>query len=263
MLKLSTVALCCTLAGESLFGAENQAGGSPNGNPNWIKMPLLTPAQRDKGIFPGGEGSQWPRGPIAVSPADPDFLLLPIDVGGVYRSLDGGKYWEVAMVGWNARGANGFAIDPRNASRAIGIGANSMNWDPNWGVSPNGLYLSTNKAASWRQVKMLRGAFGGNVVYDATSYDPDKKICRVIFYRSETDGLFRSTDGDETWSHLEGAPDPGFHKGGDWSIGLEDSPRLVSDLKTGTLYLGGRMVSFVPLTGAILGKIFLTMQFTV
>jgi hypothetical protein len=158
-LQISLLILCSTSA--SCF-SENAVWAG------WTKMPLLTPEQRLAGIFPGGEGSQWPRGPIAVSPADSDFLLLPIDVGGVYRSLDGGKYWEIAMAGWNARGANGFGIDPRNASRAIGIGANSMNWNPDWGLSPNGLYLTTNQAASWKQVKMLTGAFGGNVAFDVT-----------------------------------------------------------------------------------------------
>lgn len=97
--------------------------------PNWVKMPLLPPSAAKAGLRIGGEGAQWPRGPIAVSPADPDFLLLPIDVGGLYRSLDGGRTWEISLVGWDARGANGFGIDPKNASRVIGIAANSMNWN--------------------------------------------------------------------------------------------------------------------------------------
>ena len=62
-------------------------------------MPIVSPDTKKAGI-PGGEGGQWPRGPVAVSPADPDFLLLPIDVGGLYRSLDGGKNW--AGHAWSA-----------------------------------------------------------------------------------------------------------------------------------------------------------------
>jgi hypothetical protein len=208
---------------------------------HWIKMPILTPEQKEAGVFPGGEGAQWPRGPIAISPADPDFLLLPIDVGGVYRSLDGGRYWEIAMVGWNARGANGFAIDPRNANRAVGIGANSANWNPNWGPSPEGLYLTTNQAASWQQVKVLPGAFGGNVVFDPTSYNAAKGFCVVLFYRSNDDGLFRSEDGGETWASMAGVPSPGFHKReGDWATGEEADPRLAINPVTGELYLAGQ-----------------------
>ena len=114
-------------------------------------MPLLSPNAKAKDIFPGGEGARWPRGPVSVSPADPAFLLLPIDVGGLDGSLDGGAHWNVARVGWDAHGVDGFAIDPKNASHVLGIGANSMLWNPNWGSSPNGLYLSTDKAASWKQ----------------------------------------------------------------------------------------------------------------
>ena len=96
-----TFAIAAALLGLTL-GPALAAPSSPHPAfaPHWIKMPILTPEAKRAGIFPGGEGSQWPRGPVAMSPADPNFLLLPIDVGGLYRSLDGGAHWEVCMVGW-------------------------------------------------------------------------------------------------------------------------------------------------------------------
>ena len=205
----------------------------------WHPMPLLPRAAVKSGIFPGGEGAQWPRGPIAVSPADPDFLLLPIDVGGVYRSLDGGKNWQIAMVGWDARGANGFAIDPRNANRVVGIAANSMNWESKWGASPNGLYLSTNKAASWKHVLATPEGIGGRIAFDPTSYDTRRGFCVVAYYLSADNGLLRSNDGGENWARLKTAPELGTHLGGDWSEGLQTAPRLVVDTKSGAVYLGG------------------------
>jgi hypothetical protein len=57
--------------------------------PLWISMPILTAEQKKAGIFPGGEGCQWPRG-LDISEASPNFLILSIDVGGLYRTLDGG-----------------------------------------------------------------------------------------------------------------------------------------------------------------------------
>jgi len=137
---------------------------------------------------------------MAVSPADPEFLLLPIDVGGLYRSLDGGKHWNVAMVGWDARGAHTFAIDPRNAGHAIGLGSNSMYWNNDWGPSPNGVYLTTNKAASWKHVLAGNDGYGGGLAWDPSSYDPAKKICLRAYYLREGKGMFRSDDGGETWS---------------------------------------------------------------
>ena len=37
---------------------------------------------------------------------------------------------------------------------------------PGWGPSPHGLYLSTDKAASWRTSWPLHGGVGGVVAYD-------------------------------------------------------------------------------------------------
>jgi photosystem II stability/assembly factor-like uncharacterized protein len=227
----------CILTGLMLStGLEATEGGTM---PLWIPMPLLTPEQQAAGVSPGGEGSQWPRGPIAVSPADPDFLLLPIDVGGVYRSRDAGRHWEIAMVGWNARGANGFAIDPRNATRAIGIAANSMNWDKGWGASPHGLYLTTDQAASWRQRLALPGGFGGELAYDPTSFAAEKGWCATVYYLSNDDGLLLSRDGGETWSRVPGAPSLGVHTAGDWSEGKQTAPHMALDPATGAVYLGG------------------------
>lgn len=209
--------------------------------PKWVKMPLLTPEQIKAGVRLGGEGGQWPRGPVAVSPADPNFLLLPIDVGGVYRSLDGGQTWDIAMVGWNARGANGFAIDPRNARRAIGIAGNSLNWNSGWGASPHGLYLTTDKAASWRQVLKRNGGFGGFAAFDPTSYNATKQRCERAFYLSEMDGLFRSDDGGETWTACENVPSPGSLPGGDWSYAYETQPRMAVDPRSGAVCLAGAM----------------------
>ncbi len=204
--------------------------------PAWIKMPLLSPDAKARGIFPGGEGAQWPRGPVAVSPADPNFLLLPIDVGGLYRSLDGGAHWNAAMVGWNARGANGFAIDPKNASHVLGIAANSMSWNPQWGQSPNGLYLSTNQAASWKHVLALNGSFSGAVAWDLSSYDPVQHLCTRAYYLADTGGVYRSDTGGATWkavhAAIASAPGRGFDAGGGF-----DSHLVVG--RDGTVYVAG------------------------
>ncbi len=205
--------------------------------PHWIKMPLLSAAQARAG-HAGGEGGQWPRGPVAVSPSDPNFLLLPIDVGGLYRSLDGGRTWNSALVGWNARGANGFAIDPRNASRVIGIAGNSMDWNQGWGASPHGLYLSTNKAASWRQRLAFLSGTGGAVAYDPTSYDAAKKYCTLAYYLSSRDGMMRSTDGGAAWQPLQGSPRPGTQER-DWTQGGGIAPCLGVSGTDGTVYAGG------------------------
>ena len=199
----------------------------------WQKMPITPPAAALAGVSPGGEGSQWPRYNLAVAPSDPNFLLLPIDVGGLLRSLDGGAHWSQAMSGWNARGANDFAIDPRNAKHVLGVGGNSMNWGENWGQSPHGVYLSTDKAVSWKQVLAVPDGFLTHVAFDPSSFDGAKNICTVAYYASYTRGLFRSDDGGATWRAVSRSPIE--NQSGDGQ-----APVLAVAPRGGTLYLGGR-----------------------
>jgi len=230
----ATLAITAALMGLTLGVAAKQ----PTPLPHWVKMPILTPEAKAGGVFPGGEGSQWPRGPVAVSPADPNFLLLPIDVGGLYRSLDGGAHWEVCMVGWDARGANAFAIDPKSARRVLGVASNSMEWNPAWGPSPHGLYLSTDKAASWRHVLAATPGVGGAVAYDAHSYDAGKGYCMTAYYLSPHQGLFRSGDGGTSWARLGDGPTPGI-KDRDWTQGGGLVASLAVDGRTGIVWIGG------------------------
>ncbi|HEX7653422.1 MAG TPA: hypothetical protein VF607_07950, partial [Verrucomicrobiae bacterium] len=200
----------------------------------WQKMPLLSPAAAAAGITPGGEGAQWPRGPVVVSAANPDFLLLPIDVGGVYRSLDGGREWNLAMAGWNARGANGFAIDPKNAAHVIGIGGNSMDWNPAWSTnSPNGLYRSDDQATHWQQVLSVMPAIGGAVAFDPASYDAAKRICTRVYYAAYALGLYRSEDGGTHWEVVSQQP-MGMAQA-DFNTTL-----LAVSARTGHVWLGGK-----------------------
>ena len=236
--------LCLCLAAAALTDAASVAYHAPAvpaaapAGVQWTKMPLLPPALARQGGHSGGEGGQWPRGPVAVSAADPNFLLLPIDVGGLYRSLDGGRTWNIALVGWNARGANGFAIDPRNASRVIGIAGNSMDWNQDWGQSPNGLYLSTDKAASWRQRLAFGSGVGGAVAYDPTSYNAAQKFCTVAYYLSGRDGVYRTQDGGATWQPLANSPRPGVQDR-DWTQGGSIFPCLGVSARDGAVYAGG------------------------
>ncbi len=204
---MKSILLGLAMLAASTYGAPLMAQGPAPVAPRfaWQKMPIVSPAMRQAGLI-GGEGTQWPRWDIAVSPADPNFLLLPIDVGGLYRSTDGGATWNISMQGWNARGANYFAIDPRNASRVIGIAGNSMRWDANWGQSPHGLYLSTDKAQSWRQVAARMDNVAGSAAFDPASFDKAKGFCTRAYYLSEDGELFRSEDGGQSWASASMKP---------------------------------------------------------
>lgn len=163
--------------------------------PAWRAIPIVT-AETLRAGFRGGEGAQVPR-TLVISASQPDFLLMGTDVGGIYRSLDGGKGWQVCMSGWDSRGANAFAIDPRNARRIIGVGGNGNDAS----IPCNGLSLSVDQGASWRHV--LPFAVGNDdrdsVAYDPASFDAQRGFCTVAYFDSRDRGLMKSTDGGETW----------------------------------------------------------------
>lgn len=157
--------------------------------------------------YKGGEGGQWPRS-LAVDSTG-EFLVIGIDVGGIYRSLDGGMKWEPANVGYTPRGSACVAIDPRNSNRVLSIAANSAPLDR------HGIYLSENRAASWRSVLPLDmggDEFRDQIVYDPTSYDSTSEETKRIFWsRIKKDhatwgnpksdpNLYVSNDAGRTWA---------------------------------------------------------------
>ncbi|MBC7805569.1 MAG: hypothetical protein H7145_05405 [Akkermansiaceae bacterium] len=222
----------CALA-EPPMGSAKASLAAKDGAPRWTKMPLLTSGQKKEGIFPGGEGCQWPR-ELVISDADPNFLILSIDVGGLYRTLDGGKNWEQASVGWSGRGCNGVAIDPKNPSHVIGLAGNSVDWQENWGQTPNGIYLSSDKAASWKPVMGLLEGFGNSVAIDPDSYDATRKVCTIAYVASAKAGLLKTTDGGETWSQVSDLPAVVGQADGGIPVRVRVSP------KGGVVYLGGK-----------------------
>lgn len=67
---------------------------------SWSAVPMVSKELLQKqGVTTGGEGCQWPIG-MAIS-KDGKTLLYGTDVGGVYRSEDGGKTGNSQMQDYN------------------------------------------------------------------------------------------------------------------------------------------------------------------
>ena len=80
-----------------IIGNENPAGEY------WQIIPMVSQRLRDRGIA-GGEGGQWSLS-VVCDPVEGSFLLHGTDIGGIYRSINGGISWEASNTGINARGA--------------------------------------------------------------------------------------------------------------------------------------------------------------
>lgn len=199
---------------------------------------MISPAQLAAGIRPGGEGCQYPQ-TIAIDSVNGSFLLYGTDVGGIFRSTDGGKTFAPAMMGYYSIGACGFAIDPHNIDRCLAVGDNSGQ-DGNKYYVYNGIYLSTDRGATWKHVlpKLNRGGEKAReqIAFDPSSFDPKLGFCTVAYWAEEGNAdepggrLYRTTDGGSQWTQVA---DGAAYGGGGKTVVLKIHPT------TGDVYLAG------------------------
>ncbi|CDN13273.1 hypothetical protein RintRC_5345 [Richelia intracellularis] len=151
--------------------------------------------------FVGGEGGQWLQA-LAIDSTDGNLLIAGTDVGGLYRSTNGGQYWESANYGYHARGSSGIYIDPNNPNRVLSVGSNSA--EGAFNIKWHGLYLSEDTAASWKLV--LPVAHSGyrdirtQIAFDRSSKSNNRS--NIVYYSSQTEGLFQSKDGGKNFKKI-------------------------------------------------------------
>ncbi|MGH7623890.1 MAG: VPS10 domain-containing protein, partial [Gemmatimonadaceae bacterium] len=204
---------------EAYFGA---AGGglwkTTDGGENWAPVT-------------DGQIASASVGAVAVSESNPDIVfigtgescirgdIMPGD--GVYRSTDAGKTWtHVGFSGVDA--ISKIRIHPTNPD-IIFVAAFGKYSEPS---SERGVYKSTDGGTTWRRV-LYRDDRSGAI---DVSIDPSNP--NVVYaslweaYRNEYhmssggpgSGLFKSTDGGETWTEI--TRNPGLPSGVDGRIGV-------------------------------------------
>ncbi|MDP9151655.1 MAG: hypothetical protein M3O36_17170, partial [Myxococcota bacterium] len=153
---------------------------------------------------------------FAFVPQDPNVLYTATQVGGVFKSTNGGTTWTPsngALAPWPTPAGNfidvrGIVVDPA-APQTLFIGTNGR-----------GVYKSTDGGGSWANVLAPGKAIGCVVMAPAAQGSSPQALYACV----AGGGIQRSVDSGATWSDAsQGLP----------SLG---ATALVSDTTTGDLY---------------------------
>jgi photosystem II stability/assembly factor-like uncharacterized protein len=171
-------------------------------------LPSITPAQQyDPALF---GGLRWRligpfRGGRTVAAVGvsgrPDVLYIGVNNGGVWKSDDYGRTWTPIFDDQPTGSIGAIALAPSDP-RTIYVGSGEGLQRPDLSVG-DGIYKSTDGGATWRHLGLRDGQQIPAIVVDPR--DPSRVFAAVLGhpYGPNTQrGVFRSSDGGETWEKL-------------------------------------------------------------
>lgn len=176
------------------------------------EIPIVTDEMLSLG-YQGGEGAQWPLC-LTGDNKKGNLMFYGTDVGGIFKSTDGGNTWKKKNKGLYAQGICDIQIDPNNSKRVISFGTNG----PNISYT-TGIYLSESEGEAWQFIKHL--PINGyrntkeDLAFDPSSYDINVDGSSIVYLSliekadyistiltDENKGLYKSSDGGYTWSRI-------------------------------------------------------------
>jgi photosystem II stability/assembly factor-like uncharacterized protein len=153
---------------------------------------------------------------IRVHPTNPDIAYVaamghafgPNAERGVFRTLDGGKSWKKVLFLNDSTGATDLSLDPTNP-RVLFASMWKFQRSP-WGMEAgggrSGLWKSTDGGDTWTDLSTNPGmpkAPLGKIGVDVSPANP-RRIYASVEARDTLGGIFRSDDGGESWSRVNG-----------------------------------------------------------
>lgn len=163
---------------------------------------------------------------IVYSPTVQNLVYARTDIGGLYRSTDGGSNWTPLLdwVNWSNWGYSGvlsLALDPNNSNVIFAaVGGYTNSFDPNNGA----ILKSTDQGNSWT-IAPLPFKIGGNMPGRGNGerlvVDPNNS--NIIYFgatgdQNTTFGLWKSTNGGSSWAQVTS-----FTAVGDWQDDATDA----------------------------------------
>ena len=138
---------------------------------------------------------------IVLHPKNPDFIFVSIEIGGFYRSLDGGKTFERVLNDESMPVPNGqvYGVAGREDGHHSGLSLGDP--DVVFASTPDGIYSSVDLGATWKDLAVTQ-VFPQQYHHDLTIKLDDPN---TIYYGVGDDtvgphgALLRTRDRGKTW----------------------------------------------------------------
>lgn len=202
---------------------------------NWRALPLVIGLILLAGSLSAQTSYTWNNVRIVAGGFVPGIVYHPnvqglvyarTDIGGLYKSTNGGANWIPLLdwVNWSNWGYSGVlsvGLDPQNANTIFAaVGGYTNSFDPNNGA----ILKSTDQGNTW-SVAPLPFKIGGNMPGrgDGERLAVDPNNSNIIYFgatgdQNTTFGLWKSTNGGGSWSQVTN-----FTAIGDWQDDPTDS----------------------------------------
>ncbi len=151
---------------------------------------------RQLGPFRGG----WATVVDGVA-TKPDTFYFGGAGGGVWRTDDAGRTWQPLFQNGPAASIGALAVAPSNPKIIyVGTGQPEPRYDIEAGL---GVFKSTDGGAHWTPLGLANTRYIGRIWVDPANADDVLVGAQGHFFGPSSDrGLYRSTDGGKTWSHV-------------------------------------------------------------
>jgi len=139
---------------------------------------------------------------LAIDPVTPTTIYAGAAEGGVWKSVDAGAHWLPITDTQASLAVGAITIDPTNHNIIyVGTGEDNFSGDSYYGA---GILKSTDGGATWAHyTSVFTANYAGGEQIGAIAVDPANNqilLAAVNFPFYGVAGIYRSTDGGQTWA---------------------------------------------------------------